>query len=104
MPVLNYKGLSLFVDDEGFMINPEQWSKEAAEAIFANETSAELTDEHWKVINFLRDYQKHNGNVPMVKKLCTETGHTLKQLYLLFPSGPARGACKVAGLMPVGCV
>ena len=64
-----------------------------------------LSEEHWKVINYLRDYYQQFGIAPMIRKLCKETGFDLKRIYALFPSGPAKGACKLAGLAkPTGCV
>ena len=65
----------------------------------------ELTDEHWKVIKVLQDYYKKNGIAPMVRILSKVTGFKLKYIYELFPSGPGKGACKMAGLpKPTGCV
>jgi len=58
----------------------------------------ELTDEHWKCINFLQDYYKKNGIAPMVRVFSKVTGYKLKHIYELFPSGPGKGACKMAGL------
>ncbi|MGC9022752.1 MAG: TusE/DsrC/DsvC family sulfur relay protein, partial [Dissulfurimicrobium sp.] len=66
---------------------------------------SELTDEHWKMINTLQDYYKKNGIAPMVRILSKTTGFPLKKIYELFPSGPGKGACKMAGLpKPTGCV
>ena len=66
---------------------------------------AELTESHWKVINYLRNYYLQFGIAPMIRKLCKETGFKLNEIYQLFPSGPAKGACKLAGLpKPTGCV
>ena len=65
----------------------------------------ELNEDHWKVIQYLKDYFKEYGIAPMVRKLTKESGYSLKQIYDLFPSGPAKGACKIAGLpKPTGCV
>ena len=65
----------------------------------------ELNEEHWKVINVLQDYYKKNGIAPMVRILSKLTGFKLKHIYELFPSGPGKGACKMAGLpKPTGCV
>ncbi len=64
-----------------------------------------LTDEHWAVINYIRQYYLENNIAPMVRKLCKNTGLSLKKIFELFPSGPAKGACKIAGLpKPDGCV
>ena len=66
---------------------------------------SELTETHWKLVNYLREYYLKNNIAPMIRKLCKDTGIPLKEIYELFPSGPAKGACKVAGLpKPTGCV
>ena len=64
-----------------------------------------MTDEHQKVIDSLQEYYKKNGIAPMVRILSKTTGFPLKRIYELFPSGPGKGACKMAGLpKPTGCV
>ncbi len=75
-------------------------------AVFAKlEGVDELTENHWKVIHYLRNYWKQFGIAPMIRKLCKETGFSLQEIYRMFPSGPAKGACKLAGLpKPTGCV
>ncbi len=105
MPVFEWNEIKIEVDEEGFLANPEEWNERVAVALATTEGVSELTAEHWKVINYLRNYYKQYGIAPMIRKLCKETGFTLKQIYDLFPSGPAKGACKVAGLTkPTGCV
>jgi tRNA 2-thiouridine synthesizing protein E len=93
------------VDEDGFVVNPDEWT-DAIPPVFAKfENIDELTDEHWKIIHYLRDYYKKFGVAPMIRKMCKDTGLQLKQIYDLFPSGPAKGACKLAGLpKPTGCV
>ena len=93
------------LDDKGYMTEPEQWNDKVAGALAEAEGIAELTEEHWRVIDFLREYHEVHGVAPMIRKLCKQTGFQLKEIYELFPSGPAKGACKVAGLpKPTGCV
>lgn len=105
MPIFEYGDLKIEVDEDGFMENPEEWNEEVALALASTEDVNELTEEHWKLINYLRDYFQKYGIAPMIRKLCKETGFPLKKVYELFPSGPAKGACKVAGLAkPTGCV
>jgi tRNA 2-thiouridine synthesizing protein E len=71
----------------------------------AEEGIERLTPEHWAVINYIRSCFLQNNLAPMVRKVCQTTGLSLKRIYELFPSGPAKGACKVAGLpKPDGCV
>ena len=105
MPTIDLKGKVISVDEDGFLEDPAVWSEELAAAIAETEDVAELTADHWKVVNYLRNYYQQFGIAPMVRKLCKETGIPLKEIYELFPSGPAKGACKIAGLpKPTGCV
>ncbi|MDI6696605.1 MAG: TusE/DsrC/DsvC family sulfur relay protein [Anaerolineales bacterium] len=105
MPVIELEGVQVEVDEDGFIQEPDLWSEELARAIAKTEDVPELTEDHWKVINYLREYYKQFGIAPMIRKLCKDTGFQLKEIYDLFPSGPAKGACKIAGLpKPTGCV
>ena len=105
MPIFEYQDVKIDVDEDGFMQEPEKWDEAIARALATTEGVDELTDEHWKVVNYLREYYLKFGIAPMIRKLCKETGFPLKRIYELFPSGPAKGACKVAGLAkPTGCV
>jgi TusE/DsrC/DsvC family sulfur relay protein len=105
MPTFSHGDVSLEVDEDGFMQEPEKWNEEAALALATTEGVNDMGDSHWKVVNYLRKYYLDFGVAPMIRKLCKETGFSLKEIYELFPSGPAKGACKVAGLpKPTGCV
>jgi len=105
MPTFEFQELKIEVDEDGFIQKPEEWNEEVAKALASTEDVQVMTDNHWKVIFYLRDYYKKYGIAPMIRKLCKETGFSLKEIYELFPSGPAKGACKVAGLTkPTGCV
>ncbi len=105
MPVVNMDGLTVDVDEDGFLQAPDCWNQALAAAIAKQEDVPDLTEAHWKVINYLRDYYAQFGIAPMIRKLCKDTGFPLKEIYELFPSGPAKGACKIAGLpKPTGCV
>ena len=94
------------VDEDGFLENPDVWVETAAQDFASIEgIEGELTDNHWVVINYIRNYYKEFGTAPMIRKLCKQTKFDLKTIYELFPSGPAKGACKLAGLpKPTGCV
>lgn len=93
------------VDEDGFLQKPEMWNDIVARDFGTTEGLLDLTDDHWKVVNYIRQYWLANNIAPMVRKLCKETGFRLEEMYELFPSGPAKGACKVAGLpKPTGCV
>jgi tRNA 2-thiouridine synthesizing protein E len=105
MAVITLAGKEFEVDEDGFVQDPEQWNDTVAKALAEQEGIQELTDEHWKVIRFLREYYLKFGVAPMIRKLTKETGMPLKHIYELFPTGPAKGACKLAGLpKPTGCV
>ncbi len=105
MPVMEIEGVTVDVDEDGFIQEPECWNEALARLLAKGEDVPELTEDHWKVINYLRDYYRQFGIAPMIRKLCKDTGFQLKYIYELFPSGPAKGACKIAGLpKPTGCV
>lgn len=104
MPELKVGDKTLLLDDDGFLEDAEQWDEEVAQALAQTEDVV-LTPEHWEVINYLRNYYAQYNVAPMVRKMLKETGKTNAEIYELFPSGPGKGACKIAGLMkPTGCV
>ena len=95
----------IIVDEDGFIVDPNLWDEEVAEALARTEGIDSLTDDHWKIVNYLRNYYLEYGAAPMIRRLCEKTGFKLKKIYALFPTGPAKGACKIAGLpKPTGCV
>ncbi|MBI4704399.1 MAG: TusE/DsrC/DsvC family sulfur relay protein [Deltaproteobacteria bacterium] len=105
MPEFKAGDLTLEIDEDGFIQQPDLWNQTVATALAKTEGVDDLTEEHWKVVNYLRQFYLEFGVAPMIRKLCKETGFKLKKIYELFPSGPAKGACKVAGLpKPTGCV
>jgi TusE/DsrC/DsvC family sulfur relay protein len=105
MPTFTHGEVSIEVDEDGFMQEPTLWNEKVAAALASTEGVENLGDDHWKVVNYLREYYLKFGVAPMIRKLCKESGYDLKTIYSLFPSGPAKGACKVAGLpKPTGCV
>jgi len=105
MPMANLGGKEIEIDEDGFIQDPEAWDENVAKDLAKTEEVEEMTEEHWKLVNYLRDYYMKFQIAPMIRKLCKETGLDLKRIYELFPSGPAKGACKVAGLpKPTGCV
>ncbi len=106
MASIEVNGVVIELDEDGFMVNPDLWNEAVAQALAPmEEVTGELTEDHWKVINYLRNYYLQFGIAPMIRKLTKETGFSLKEIYDLFPTGPAKGACKLAGLpKPTGCV
>jgi TusE/DsrC/DsvC family sulfur relay protein len=106
MPEIDVKGKKVQLNQEGFMVHPDEWDSEVAVVLAKAEEGIEnLTKDHWAVINYIRDYYLQKNLAPMVRKVCMNTGFQLRYIFELFPSGPAKGACKVAGLpKPDGCV
>ena len=98
-------GKELEIDEDGFIQEPEKWDKAVAEDIAKTEEAYPMGDDHWKVVNYLRNYFLEFEIAPPVRMVIKQTGLDLKTIYKLFPGGPAKGACKVAGLpKPTGCV
>jgi tRNA 2-thiouridine synthesizing protein E len=105
MSYLKVDGKEIELNEDGFLARPEDWSEDVARAYGRLENIPDLTDDHWKVIYYLRDYYDRFKISPMIRKLCKDTGLNLKEIERLFPSGPAKGACKLAGLpKPAGCL
>jgi TusE/DsrC/DsvC family sulfur relay protein len=105
MAQMKLAGSTYEVDDNGFLQEPEKWNEEIAKAYAEMEGVTELTEDHWTVINYLRNYYLEYDICPMVRKLTKRTGVGLGRLWELFPEGPANSACKWAGVpRPTGCV
>ena len=111
MPTLDFQGKQYEVDEDGYLVNLDDWNKELAGHLAKTE-EIEMTEAHWEVVNFLRDYYQKYQIAPMMKILVKEIGKVMgpdkgntKYLYELYPGGPAKQACKIAGLpKPTGCV
>jgi TusE/DsrC/DsvC family sulfur relay protein len=100
-----FGGKMLDIDEDGFIQDPTAWDEAVAKDLAITESVTDMTPDHWKLVHYIRDYYVKYNMAPMIRKMCKETGYQLKQIYDLFPSGPAKGACKVAGLpKPTGCV
>lgn len=105
MPTLEHNGHNFEVDEDGFLLNAKEFNEDWVDYVKSVEGIGDMTDEHRKVIDALQEYYKKNGIAPMVRILSKTTGFPLKRIYELFPSGPGKGACKMAGLpKPTGCV
>jgi tRNA 2-thiouridine synthesizing protein E len=97
---------SVELNEEGFLAHPEIWNRDVACWLAREQEGLDsLQEKHWAVVDYIREYYLEKGMAPMVRSLCQHTGLRLREIYSLFPSGPAKGACKVAGLpKPDGCV
>lgn len=96
--------LNVALDAEGFLVNPNDWTPEIAE-VLAHEEGIELTDRHWEVINFVRKYYEEHGEPPTLRAITKRSGVPTKELYQLFPKGPAKKVARIAGLgKPKGCI
>lgn len=105
MRILEKGKIRIELDERGYMVDPDQWNDKVALALAEDEGIAELTADHWHLIEYLRDYHEEHGAAPMIRVLCKESGLSLPYIYELFENGPAKGACRVAGLpRPDSCV
>ena len=108
---IEVNGQTYETDEEGYLVNRTDWNEDLAKAM-AQQDNCELSDNHWEVINFLREYYDEYQIAPAVRVLTKAIGKKLgpdkgnsKYLYELYPYGPAKQACKYAGLpKPTGCV
>jgi TusE/DsrC/DsvC family sulfur relay protein len=94
------------VNDEGYLTDPAEWNKDIGIEIAGEEGLSALTEAHWKVIDFCREAAKgQSGKSPTLRQITTGTGVSTKELFALFPKGPAKNVARIAGLgKPEGCV
>jgi tRNA 2-thiouridine synthesizing protein E len=105
MTDVSYGGHTVSLDAEGFFTDPGQWAEDMAPQIAAAQGIDHLTDRHWQVIRFMRAQYEANGTGPTVRVLGKTSGVSVKELYQLFPKGPAKLAAKIAGIpKPRGCI
>jgi TusE/DsrC/DsvC family sulfur relay protein len=105
MATLEIEGRILEVDGDGFLADPTLWNEELASAIARYDGIPEMNEKHWAIVRIIRSNWEEKGMAPMIRVICQSTGVKLREIYELFPLGPARGACRVAGLpKPDGCV
>ncbi len=105
MPSATYAGQSVPVNEEGFLVDPDQWTEGMAPEIAKNAGVVDLTPLHWTVIRFVRAEYEAKGTGPTVRVLGKTSGVSIKELYQLFPQGPAKTAAKIAGIpKPRGCI
>jgi TusE/DsrC/DsvC family sulfur relay protein len=92
-------------DAEGFMVDKSQWTREIAIEVARQEGIENLTDEHWKIIDYCRQTGLATGKAPTMRQITTGTGISTKDLFTLYPKGPAKKVAKISGLgKPEGCV
>jgi len=105
MTTKTYAGKPIEVNAEGYLLNSQAWDEEIARAIALEEGISTLTPEHWRVIYFMRRAFMQKGEGPSIRTLTKESGVDTKQLYQLFPKGPAKRAARIAGIpKPHGCI
>lgn len=105
METLENKKITLPRDADSNLANVNDWNEEVAVALAKEEGIEELTDRHWTIINFMRKEFLEKGDAPSIRRLTKESGVPTKELYALFPKGPAKKAAKIAGIpKPKGCI
>jgi TusE/DsrC/DsvC family sulfur relay protein len=97
--------IDVATDPEGFLLDPADWNEQLAEEIAHANGVPELTERHWQVVRFMRERYLETGTAPTIRSLGKESGVPVKELYQLFPKGPAKLAAKIGGIpKPKGCI
>jgi len=105
MSITTIASTDVELNDEGFFVHPEQWTEDMVPEIARHEGIDAVTDAHWQVIRFMRAEYLKKGSGPTVRVLGKTSGVSIKELYQLFPKGPAKIAAKIAGIpKPRGCI
>lgn len=105
MPTVTYAGTTVTVNDEGFFVDPDQWREDMAPEIARDAGMDPLTEQHWQIITHMRQEFAQKGTGPTVRALGRTSGVSIKELYHLFPKGPAKLAARIAGIpKPRGCI
>ncbi|MEZ5372902.1 MAG: TusE/DsrC/DsvC family sulfur relay protein [Microthrixaceae bacterium] len=105
MPTTTICDREVELNDDGFFVDAEQWTEDMAPVLAAESDIDELTDRHWQVLRFMRDEYFEKGTGPTVRMLGKTSGVSVKELYQLFPTGPAKTAARIAGIpKPRGCI
>ena len=105
MSTATIAGVTVDLNDEGFFTDPQQWTKDIAVELARNDGIDTLTDKHWTVLEFMRSEYFEKGTGPTVRILGKTSGVSVKELYELFPKGPAKMAARIAGIpKPKGCI
>lgn len=105
MTTTTIAAIDVELNDEGFFVHPEQWVEDMVPELARREGIEALTDAHWQVVRFMRDEFYAKGTGPTVRILGKTSGVSIKELYQLFPGGPAKIAARIAGIpKPRGCI
>jgi dissimilatory sulfite reductase related protein len=105
MTTATIAGATVDVDAEGFLTDPSQWDEQIAAEIARESGIAALTERHWQVVRFMRETYLRDGQAPSIRSLGKRSGVPIKELYQLFPKGPAKLAAKIGGIpKPHGCI
>ncbi len=105
MSTVTLAGSPVEVDAEGYLLDAEQWNEQMAAEMARDNGIERLTDRHWQVINFMRKTFLETGSAPSIRSLGKTSGVPIKELYELFPKGPAKLAAKIGGIpKPRGCI
>lgn len=105
MPVMKFEDRDIDVNDEGFMTDPHQWDEHIAKVIARDAGIEKLTDRHMEVVHFMRKKYLETGTCPTIRSLGKLSGVPVKELYQLFPKGPAKLSAKIGGIpKPRGCI
>ena len=105
MPSKTFAGKTVEVDDECFLVNPDDWTEEMAPELAKEVGIDSLNDTHWKVVKFMREDFKEKGQIPTIRRIKNAGGVETKEIYAHFPNGPAKKVALISGLgKPQGCV
>ena len=105
MTAATLAGISVELDAEGFLVDPSMWTEELAAELARESGIPELTPRHWQVVNYMRTTYLETGQAPSIRSLGKQSGVPIKELYELFPKGPAKLAARIGGIpKPRGCI
>ncbi|NQU38800.1 MAG: TusE/DsrC/DsvC family sulfur relay protein [Lentisphaerae bacterium] len=105
MPTKDIAGVTVEVNEEGYLTDPTQWTQAVGEAIAVEEGISLMTEEHWKLVHFLQKDYAENGVMPTIRRVKSTGGIPVKELYALYPGGPLKKSSKIAGLpKPASCI
>ena len=104
MPIIEITGKEINVNEEGFLTNYDEWNEEIAKEL-AKQIDIEMTEERWRIIKFLREDYKTQGETATSRRVQSIGGVPVKEQFALFPKKPAKKMAYIAGLpKPKGCV